>query len=91
MDGRFVVRREFTCCDSCEEILNAGGIRMVVEGNPDQTVDLCPSCLAEVLPEYARMSRTDLLTVTISPEDFQLLMAEAEDTEDDTPADDEPR
>ncbi len=80
------MKKEVSCCDSCERILDRGGLRMKATGNsPEEVVDLCPECLAEILPEYSDRTGEELLAVQISREDFLVLMGDGteEETEED--------
>ena len=78
------MKKEVSCCDSCEEILEVGGLRMATAGESRQIIDLCAECLAEVLPEYTARTGEDFLTVQISEEDFLVLMGDGaeEDVEE---------
>lgn len=75
-----LMKREVVCCDSCEKILS-GGVRLQPETSSGEFIDLCPECLAEVLPEFSERTRKDVLPVTISDDDFRVLRGDDGDDE----------
>ncbi len=76
------MKREVVCCDSCEKILS-GGVRLQPETSAGELIDLCPECLAEVLPEFSERTHKDVLAVTISDDDFRVLRGDDGDDEGD--------
>ncbi|GEM_PF-1649712 len=75
------MKKEVTCCDSCEKVLDGGGLRIRSENQAGEAIDLCPECLTEVLPVFSEQTGKDFLNVLISDEDF--LALSGDDTEDD--------
>ena len=75
------MKKEVTCCDSCERVLDGGGLRIRSENRSGEPIDLCPECLAEVLPAFSEQTGEDFLKVQISDEDF--LALSGDETEDD--------
>lgn len=80
------MKKEVFCCDSCDKFLTAGALRMTTGGGSAETIDLCPECLADVLPDYSDQTGSDFLTVEISQEDFLVLMGDdgEEEIEEDS-------
>ncbi len=80
------MKKEVTCCDSCEKILEHGGLRIATPTQTEETIDLCVECLTEVLPEFSERTGRESLSVTIPEEDFLLLRGDdSEDGDDDDP------
>jgi hypothetical protein len=82
------MKKEVVVCDSCESVLQGGGIRLncaAQEGEfAEETIDLCTECLTEVLHAYSNETGEDFLTVELAPDVF--LVLRGDDLEDEEEA-----
>ena len=82
------MKKEVVVCDSCESVLQGGGIRLncaVPAGEfAEESIDLCSECLSEVLHAYSNETGEDFLTAELAPDVF--LVLRGDDLDDDEEA-----